>query len=801
VERVLRNLVESRIVVKENLSYNLVHDYFSPLIAIATQESQDRRETANLLLRRYINQSRSNDRLRIPFLDLLAIQRFSSRTIRQEPGAYRLLKASWCHAVMHVVTPVTALVFLPLVVCYGLLSYSYYLSTVPGARKGDGTQIVVRTGMPILRVLPGFDNVAVVTDYGMKDIDVENQEALDTLPRGEISGFWSKPAGYQTWGDQIASRLPPLESSGNYRLLGDWQRAQEKLKPLKIEQRNAPAYWGALGLIEQPESHGTLFQPIAENLKMEGMDRIRSQQAVALLRLNGAAALDKSSIPLIKLLNDFSKEATKDTDKPEWRYRVGAPYLQAIKASILGFPEGVSENAVDSALSILVDRNIDIFVRMDFISDLELMASTNEKAARKVFVGMIRAMTSPAYMAEIEEEGSSWFEQRIFAALNNVGRANPPLVTKESIKPLAELIADPRNDIKKYYYHVISYLGLVAANKAPIDPVAILSIKSKVAQLLGTKDGSGAAKGISTAIALLAFANGSLSSTEMIAQSHAYMRELEALETGSFPPEGRYVATIALDLLDWQLGTELRQGESRYLATHGMNMFLKHGESDDPGALKLTSFLNKVRAISGEPVVAAQIEKLFNMAMEDTVVGRRGLAANTLLAVSRQVPEYIVRLEDKITKVVEDDPLGRRSQDRVRATADAALSVAKYKILLRESGAEEKLWKLLMSDNSPVQRRQGEIGLYLYALDKPPARAKVLAEAQRIAQSDQPHHRMAANRLREMLRVAQILEGAKQDLRRTSLAKGQLQFIATTYGNVPSAEHLRIAALIALEEL
>ncbi|MBI4556026.1 MAG: hypothetical protein HY706_00455, partial [Candidatus Hydrogenedentes bacterium] len=85
-----------------------------------------------------------------------------------------------------------------------LLNWSgYYLSLEPGGAR----RILVRSGLPFLRLLPGFDRVVVDTGYTAADLTSVTPPRLK-LARNQHWGFWLyRPDGYHHWADQLAEAL------------------------------------------------------------------------------------------------------------------------------------------------------------------------------------------------------------------------------------------------------------------------------------------------------------------------------------------------------------------------------------------------------------------------------------------------------------------------------------------------------------------------------------------------------------------------------------------------------------------
>jgi len=89
----LDHFVTARIVVStESGKYNLVHDYFAPLILFATEGLETQAERSNRLLKRYIAQYKDDSRVRIPTRDLWLICKASNPELRSSSNGKKLLQ-------------------------------------------------------------------------------------------------------------------------------------------------------------------------------------------------------------------------------------------------------------------------------------------------------------------------------------------------------------------------------------------------------------------------------------------------------------------------------------------------------------------------------------------------------------------------------------------------------------------------------------------------------------------------------------------------------------------------------------
>jgi hypothetical protein len=109
-----------------------------------------------------------------------------------------------------IVAGILALLILP----YLWLSARFYLDT-----SDSGGGLVVRAGDPGLKILPGFDNAAIGTDYTLSDIaDPYVAEVMNE----DVQGFWI-PA--KTWGDKLYPLLEPAQSGLAYWRTGEKTQA------------------------------------------------------------------------------------------------------------------------------------------------------------------------------------------------------------------------------------------------------------------------------------------------------------------------------------------------------------------------------------------------------------------------------------------------------------------------------------------------------------------------------------------------------------------------------------------------
>jgi len=222
IQAILNQFVAARVLIHtDDDKYNLAHDYLAPYVRTATEGVETNTERANRLLKRYIAEYKEDKKMRIPFGRTHWIERYASPEVRAGTQAQELIKKSkQAHygLIAALATPVIILI----VLYFFFLTQSYYLSI-------DKSFIVHRAGLSQFTFLPGFGKVVIATEF--KRDDLLDDTSRNEVDRGIVTGLWFRQSAesVQIWGDQVGSRLEPVSQAKMWRWLGQPDRAKKSL--------------------------------------------------------------------------------------------------------------------------------------------------------------------------------------------------------------------------------------------------------------------------------------------------------------------------------------------------------------------------------------------------------------------------------------------------------------------------------------------------------------------------------------------------------------------------------------------
>ena len=194
--RTLKQFVTARVLIRtDENKYNLAHDYLAPYVQTATEGTETNAERANRLLKRYTAEYREDPKSRIPLRNILTISKYASPDLKDKQKTQELLKKSKGSYYTIAAFPLLIIAFL-----YAFLASSYYFSI-------ENSYVVLRSGHPQLKIVPGFDKIVIQTNF--KEEDLISEKRSDFLAE-RVIGFWIRRTENSSlmWGKQI---LPYLD--------------------------------------------------------------------------------------------------------------------------------------------------------------------------------------------------------------------------------------------------------------------------------------------------------------------------------------------------------------------------------------------------------------------------------------------------------------------------------------------------------------------------------------------------------------------------------------------------------------
>ncbi len=480
VQAILNQFVAARILIHtDDDKYNLVHDYLAPYVRTATEGTETNVERANRLLKRYVAEYKEDPKTRIPFGRVRSIQKYASAEVKSGERARELINKSRRAFYATTVGSVLAVPLAVVLALYLFLANSYYLSI--DEFTGDSSRIVVRSGRPELKFVPGFGQIVVQTDFTVGDLDASSK-IRDEILREQVTGFWFElgEGGYQSWGEQIVIRLSPIPRVHALRLLGQPERAVElSLNFLNDQQANSEMHRVAAQLLG--ELAQTSSQAITPNMVQALRDAATDSQADSYLRLSAANALGQLAqanpqtaaqavMPeVIQALSDLIADPKVD------------PSLRSSAADALGRlaqanPQIAAQAVTPEVIQALSDLAANPNSRSDTAYTLGQLAQANPQiAAQAVTPEVLQALSDLATDPKVDP----YWRSSAADALGQLAQANPQVVP-EVLQALSDLATDPKVD-PYWRSSAADALGQLAQANPQVVPKVIQALSDLVA--------------------------------------------------------------------------------------------------------------------------------------------------------------------------------------------------------------------------------------------------------------------------------------------------------------------------------
>ncbi len=457
VQAILNQFVAARVLIHtDDDKYNLVHDYLASYVRTATEGTETNVERANRLLKRSIAEYKEDPKTRISFGRLRWIEKFASPEVKSGDKARELIRKSKLGLYVTIARVALIALFVLLLPVYIFSANSYYLSLEEFI--GDSSRIVVRSGHPQLKFIPGFDDVVIRTDFTLGDLDA-GSKARDDILREQLTGFWLKQSqsGYEQWAEQLVIRLSPIPQVRALRLLGQPERAVEL----------------ALFFLTDPQAdigmHRVAAQLLGElaqaNPQSVTPDVIRSLHDIAVdpqadvyLRLSAANSLGQIAISnpgttaqvvtpnLLRTLTDITKSpsvATQAPAGPKHIFEVSASAASTLGTLIQASPEAATQVDTPGILQALIDISrtaagtyVDYDLRLSVPNTLLVLIQADPQAMTSdVLRSLLTVASDPDF---------SYDYQRIFTpdTLQSLLQANPQAVTPGVLQTLIDIITN-----------------------------------------------------------------------------------------------------------------------------------------------------------------------------------------------------------------------------------------------------------------------------------------------------------------------------------------------------------------------
>ena len=791
VHGLLIHFVEARIFIyNDGDKYNLVHDFFASLAWTAIQGLETLTERATRLLRRYVAQYKDHAPTRIPLRDLWFIRRHANPDMLVFPSIRQLLRKSWQRLLFKVLVPVGILALSVLGV-YFFLSDSYYLSTKRANYRGGSPFIVVRAGSASLKLMPKFDKVIVDTDYGISDLMADDAEAADAFPRGTITGFRSRRKnGYSEWIDGILRRLSPLRQAEAYRLLGDPLLARDSLL-MSLTKRPSEQFalsLGSLARVRPSVAAVDLLKPIA--VLAAGSSKSELTRLLATLALTELAK-DGAILPSAKLmsfeeiiagLRRIMEVKSSSGRVPLWEAR---PYLLALASLAQATPGEITANRIQITSGLLSEDRLDMFVRRELIKLMPVFGAANPAQVSSIVRALIDVVIKE------KDRRPSWYAGEALTSIISLAQENPKAVTAELLRPLIDWMRQSGDD-RLLLDGAIVYSQLVQANPSIADPSIIARLKKAVddPSLKPVQKGACA-----IGVTRLGATRAEWSLPTAVSRSWDVLRSPAKSEMSWLR---RYAASALTESAEAG-GTPVQK--LPLLIEESIDTFSDQEASQELPAEKLA--MNRLLArqghLSSNLVSQTAIRMQIDAIEKPVWSGQDYEAALCLVALAKFNPLEVIGLRKKLYDLPGGVNRGLgEGNDDVHLLIVGALARAMFERTKsnHEASPEITLIDKLQSKDDRDSRAAGVYGLFLLALEDSTSSARLAPILDNLGSSVSPEIRIAAHRVKEMIRVAQVVSESRKDRRLVPLNRSKLEMLRDS----PDV-FIRLAAEVSLEEL
>ncbi|MDB5060534.1 MAG: hypothetical protein JWP67_377 [Mucilaginibacter sp.] len=783
LRQILSQFIASRIIVEtESGKYNLVHDYFALLVIAATEGLETPTEKAERIFKRYIAQFKDDNKVRISYRNVKFIRSNANKELLQSLNGRQLLRKSTITAFLPVFFMVAVLLF-PILICYLFLANSYYISTQKSNYPGGSPNIVVRSGHPYLKFMPGFDNITVETGYHMNNLSPDSSGATDAFPREAISGFIeSKKNGCSEWIGYITKQMNLDQRAIAYRLLNLPDSAKNNfVKELEVNPSPQTSFsFAAISKGDSIKSHEDVVKFIQKSLNSPLVSKKNKVALYLTLAELGKEGYNTKSLLSIQYLLEYIHKSM-DPKNDRFGREVRLPTL-ALASAAQAYPEIVTPNLVDSLISYCADKKLNAFSQVDVLELLDVFGHVNTTYSEKIVSWLIKF-----YAQRSSTDGSGWPNYDAAKAACDIARDYPAAVSKGSISILESLLSI-RRDAKFNIASIVIPLSILAqANPQALNPKTAAGLLIVFHDKTAKKVDRAAC---SIALTRLAIANKSWMSQDAINETLDILKG-DSTEVSSLKI---YAASALADLYEVN-PTAL--GNISEVIENVIHL------SADKEALSGITWENRsmfeILSVLGIGKISPVSPTAVNMEVENITkpiyTGDEIDRLNSLLTLAKFAPTLVLAKR----KVWFSLNLKNGSDDSM--DHDIAFWIdarANYEIFKKTDPTTlfDKLTSLLNSSKNEDNRLIGSYGLFLYCVDRPDSTSKVIHFLKPNMYSPRPEYRIVSLKTLEMLSFLKNIKEVQDDKRLYARNKSKLSQI-----NFYSEPHISFAIRICLEEI
>jgi len=485
IQKILNQFVTARVLIRtEENKYNLAHDYLAPYVRTATEGAETNVERANRLLKRYVAQYKEDSSTRIPFGRVRWIQKYASTETKSEKRSRELIRKSTRSFYGIISIPIILIAML-----YLFLASAYYFGV------DEDKHIVIYSGSPELKILPGFDQIVIQTDF--MEEELSDAAARDEIITHQLTGFWFETVDgtYQKWGEQIVTRLTPDSQARALDNLGNSDRSVAILLQTITTKQNsssmsnfkAEAALGELILAKPEIVTNEIFQNLFKILLDPNKDSKVRQNIDLLVADIATARPEFVTSEMIQVLIDDSMNPSSINSYhvPSYiltRFIQARPDLvngqmfqkpidvlsnsnpnddeslrrgaaSVLSSLVRAKPEFVTEQMLQIIFRISSNAQEDSSIRYDLLTTMGLSIKERpELATKEMFQVAINIITTT------QDDGNT--RNGAINALGYLAQAKPEFVTSEILQTIIEVIINPQSnaDVRYYAANALSYL-------------------------------------------------------------------------------------------------------------------------------------------------------------------------------------------------------------------------------------------------------------------------------------------------------------------------------------------------------
>ena len=412
VSRVLNHLVEGRILICSNEGkYNLVHDYLAPSVRQATKGIATDSERAKRWLRFYLAQYEEDKNTRVPLANVLMIRRHAGADLKQNPKAEELLRRSMRQQYRLLFVSMSLISVLLASILYGWLYTSYYLSIEPNS-LGTVTDIgfnsrpciVVRSGHPAFKFVPGFNQNILQTDFAIDDL--ARRSSYDIL-REQVN--WWQPLPFS-----VVKQFPA------------WDKALHPYLPISAQMQ-------MIALLNSPEYGAEMLVQIIADSSANKDIRMQAAHAVSRVALLNPHIVTPEV--LLQVVRLYIEEG-----------EIGRPILAAngrrtesvlvVMRLAQANPQAMTEEVWRIIESLIVDPSVDYSVHKRTV---DLAGQIAQVAPKSVPTDFIRTLITVTTDSSVHPQ----LQTNVMQLVRQLGQVKPQLITPNLLRIVLSIVSNP----------------------------------------------------------------------------------------------------------------------------------------------------------------------------------------------------------------------------------------------------------------------------------------------------------------------------------------------------------------------